>query len=71
MTIGEAREMVEAELAQARTRFPEMHSPHEGLAIVEEEFIELRRAVFWGKGDKVVEAKQLAAMAMRFLVDCC
>jgi hypothetical protein len=53
-------------------------SAHEGLAVIEEEFLELRGAVFWlrkhqSDAEWLVqvekEAVQLAAMALRFLVD--
>jgi hypothetical protein len=77
-------EEVFKELERARTRFAPMHSAHEGIAVVEEEFLELREQVFGIKWDKVadeydefttdkmrVEAVQLAAMAVRFLVDVC
>lgn len=67
-----------SELRAATSRFGPMKSPHEGIAIIEEEFLELRSAVFWP--DKAItrsqqrrrqreEAIQLAAMAIRFLVD--
>lgn len=75
------------ELALAQAAFPPMRSKHEGLAIVEEEFLELRREVFWGgrpwwdprgwfrrstrDARCRTEATHLAAMALRFLIDCC
>jgi hypothetical protein len=48
-----------------------MRSGHEGLAVIEEEFLELRLEVFWGKDPAKLreEAVQLAAMALRFLCD--
>lgn len=60
-------------------RATEMHGPlasgHEAVAVIEEEFLEFRSAVFWGvdqKGepsDPRAEAVQLAAMAIRYLID--
>ena len=76
---------VVAELAKARAKFGAMTSAHEGIAIIEEEFIELRNEVFWGPTDGSdapghvarrvammrAEAVQLAAMALRFIEDVC
>ena len=72
MTRAEAFDAVGAELTQALGDFPPFHSGHEGLAVIEEEFLELRDEVFWGKSDeaKKTEAKQLAAMAVRYLMEC-
>ena len=63
----------------ASKKFTPFNSAHEGLAVIEEEFIELRGEVFWGRkncqyADEWVErmekeAIQVAAMALRFLVD--
>jgi hypothetical protein len=76
------------ECDKSRYSNPEFHSAHEGLAVIEEEFLELRGEVFWGR--KPVsgpahlveemaldgwlermdgEAIQLAAMAIRFIVE--
>lgn len=61
------------EYVDATSKFGKFVSPHEGLAIIEEEFLEFREAVFWPHkehtGDARVEAVQLAAMALRFLMD--
>ena len=63
------------ELESATEKFGPFASAHEGLAVIEEEFLEFRSAVFWGvdqKGrpsDPYNEAVQLAAMALRFMVD--
>ena len=63
-------ELVLNELTRAEVKFPSMHSPHEGLAIIEEEFLEFRQEVFWGTRERQrEECIQLAAMAIRFLCD--
>lgn len=71
--IRTAMGLIEAELRRATAKFGVFASSHEGLAIIEEEFLELREAIFWPhKGadrDPGVEAVQLGAMAARFLVD--
>lgn len=76
-------EEIGAELVRARSRFGPMRSAHEGIAVIEEEFLELREAIFKKKWDATdatgayakelahirVEAIQLAAMATRFVFD--
>ena len=61
------------EYVSATAEFGKFASSHEGLAIIEEEFLEFREAVFWPHkehtGDARVEVIQLAAMALRFLMD--
>ena len=61
------------EYISATDKFDKFVSPHEGLAIIEEEFLELREAIFWPHkkhtGNAREEATQLAAMALRFLMD--
>lgn len=60
------------ELRRATEKFPKFNSPHEGIAVLREEYLELEREVFWGKQDLIkMEAIQVAAMALRFLRDCC
>ncbi len=76
--------LVVEEAQRAQQKFPPFASKHEGLAIIEEEFLELREEVFWGerrfprsdldydvkhRAAMKEEAVQLAAMALRFLVD--
>lgn len=62
---------VRKELDKATDRFGAFASSHEGIAVIEEEFLELRSEVFWGKRAEPMlqEAVQLAAMAIRFIVD--
>lgn len=62
------------ELERAERAHKPMHSPHEGLAVIREEYQELEREVFrrQEKHDKKAmraEAVQLAAMAIRFVRD--
>lgn len=66
------------EWQNARQKFGPFHSTHEGFAVLHEEFDELKAEV-WKNGDKHPdrdanmrkEAIQVAAMALRFLTDCC
>jgi hypothetical protein len=60
---------VAQELQRATEKFGPMASGHEAVAVIEEEFLEFREAVFWGRGDPRAEAIQLAAMALRYLRD--
>lgn len=73
-------EEIDKEFEEASKRWPMMHSPHEGCAIVQEEVEELWAAVknnhLYSREDKLQylekirkEAKQVATMAIRFLVD--
>jgi hypothetical protein len=58
------------ELKRAMAKFGPMASGHEGIAVIREEYLELEREVFWGTREAArEEAIQLAAMALRFLVD--
>lgn len=58
------------ELGRATVKLGPMASGHEAVAVIEEEFMEFRQAVFWGtKAEARAEAVQLAAMAIRYLVD--
>lgn len=68
---------VETELARARSLFKPIHSPHEALGVIEEEFIEFRDEVFafnLGKNrdtrpEMKKELVQLATMALRAILD--
>lgn len=73
-----ALDIVRAELERATSKFGSFASAHEGFAVIEEEFLELRDVVFWPHKDdsgrptielREEEARQLAAMAARFLMD--
>ena len=58
------------EYAEASAKFAPFASAHEGIAVIEEEFLELREEVFHGTADgRFKEAVQLGAMALRFLID--
>ena len=62
------------EYTSASKAYPPMYSPHEGFAIILEEVVELMREVFKKQTEHDVdamrkEAKQIAAMAIRFMVD--
>lgn len=65
--------MVLHELHEAMERFPKFASPHEGIAVIREEYLELEKEVFENRGLLIsarIEAMQLAAMAVRYIVDC-
>jgi hypothetical protein len=70
---------VSDELASARERFPvPFHTPHEGWAVIREELDELWEEVKDNKrpdAERVPlmrkEAMQVAAMAIRFMLDVC
>jgi hypothetical protein len=65
-----------AELAKALRKYPKMHGPHEGYAVILEELDELKLEI-WKKPKKRSlqkmrkEAVQIAAMALRFMLDVC
>ncbi len=63
---------IKEEYIRAALRFPPFNSTHEGIAVIEEEFEELKKEVFWGRNPdkRKYEATQLGAMALRFLIDC-
>ena len=74
MEIKLATQLILSEHNRAISKFPKFYSPHEGLAIIEEEFEELKAEVFKQHDVRTVEnmrkeAKQIAAMALRFMVD--
>ena len=73
--IDAALKEVREELLSAMEHFPPFRSAHEGVAIIEEEFIEFRDAAYWphkaSTGYEETEVTQLAAMCVRYLVDVC
>lgn len=71
-TIGEILD----EIYRARGMFPQMNSAHEGIAIIEEEFLELREHVYMKQKNRFLpdmrkEAIELAAMAVCFACEVC
>ena len=64
---------VELELYSATAKFPKFHSTHEGYAVIKEEVDELWDAIKHNQGTYELksEAIQVAAMAIRFLIDIC
>lgn len=70
--LQEIAELVVAELARARARYAPMASAHEGWAVIYEEVDELWDEVKLRNPSPLRlgrEAVQVAAMAMRFLID--
>lgn len=72
MLIDHAINLAALELIEARRKFSTFHSAHEGFAILKEEVDELWTEVKHGtKERQKEEAIQVAAMALRFLIECC
>ncbi len=74
MTPNEAIDAIHKEYESATSLFPKFHSAHEGLAVLWEEFRELKIEVFMHQSRRDPEkmrdeAIQVGAMAMRFLTD--
>ena len=66
--------LIESEYRRARDKFPSFNSAHEGLAVLWEEFEELKAEVFVKNSSTVKmrnEAIQVGAMALAFIVECC
>lgn len=64
--------LIDGELERATARFDRFHSPHEGWAVIREELDELWSHVRadTGRGrDAMVEAVQIATMALRYVYD--
>lgn len=65
------------EVSRARSMFPAIHSPHEGLAVIREEYLEFEDEVWqhnlFKKRDHRPQMRteliQLAAMALRTILD--
>jgi hypothetical protein len=68
-------QLVAEEYITACHYFPPFRSAHEGVAIIDEEWQEFKAAAYWPHkeetGDEVDEARQLAAMAVRYMMDVC
>ena len=72
MNLQEAQQSTLEEYTKASNSHKPFTSKHEGFAILLEEVDELWHEVKHGGKKKMKEeAIQVAAMAMRFLVDCC
>lgn len=72
LELAEVASEVLLELDAALETFAPMHSPHEGIAVIHEEFRELREHVYGNtgrSGEARAEACQLAAMAMRYMLE--
>lgn len=69
--VGAVIGQVVVELGEASEWFPPLRTPHEAIAVIREEYLELEAAVFKKhlQGSIHTEAVQLAAMAIRMLVD--
>lgn len=72
--LEEICDQVMAEVARAMQTYPPMNSPHEGHSVLLEEMKELEVWVFRKPGardpeEMRKEAIQLAAMAVRFIID--
>jgi len=76
MPVEDAMALIYAEYLRASAKYPGFNSLHEGIAVMEEEFIELRTEVFASHSLRShermrKEAVQVGAMALRFLIDLC
>lgn len=73
MKESKAFQIVKRELRLARAKFPAFNSGHEGHSVILEEFEELWDEVKANSSKEVqaLEVKQVAAMAIRFLIDLC
>jgi hypothetical protein len=71
----EALELVKREYDRAVDMHPKFNSPHEGLAVITDQFRDLESQVFMpysqrDPAEMQKEAIQVAAMAIRFIIDC-
>ncbi len=70
-----AVQLVLTELLRAQRKHAPIHSSHEAVGVIDEEFVEFKTEVYAAQFDgdrleeKAREATELAAMAVRFLVD--
>ena len=72
-TWEDLRNDIEAEYTNAIHSFPSFNSYHEGFAVIKEELDELWDEIKGEqrKNELLKEAKQVGAMAIRFIIDCC
>ncbi len=76
MNASEALDNIAAEYIRASNNFPKFNNAHEGYAVLLEEVDELWEAIKMNQKEEgrtiriTDEAIQVAAMAMRILVDC-
>lgn len=61
--------IIDDELFEAINKFPPFASPHEGYAIIKEEVDELWDDIKANKGKETEEIIQVAAMAVRYILD--
>ena len=73
MESTKATRAVQCELVRAQKKFSSFHSYHEGYAVLQEEVEELWDEIKGGQDPERLrdEATQVAAMALRFLLDLC
>lgn len=69
-------EMIGAEVERASEKFSPFNSAHEGYAVILEEMDELKAHVWANQKSRDLyemkkEARQVAAMALRFILDVC
>lgn len=70
LTLQQVLELVGQELQEAQTKFPPFNSAHEGYAVILEELDELWTVVKANhRRSAIDEAVQVAAMAVRFVLD--
>lgn len=66
--------LIRAELFKSMTKHAPMHSPHEGMSVIREEEEELWQHVMADTGRTTKarkEARQVAAMGLRYVLDLC
>lgn len=77
----DVEKLVEKELASAKARFPRFHSPHEGWAVLREEYDKLEEEVhqldgeincyLWGSVKRNTAADNVEAIRMRAIAAAC
>lgn len=73
--LSRVQKLVKDEYDKAVLLNKKFNSPHEGLAVIEDQFEDLKKEVFKTyltreRGKMQSQAVQVAAMAIRFIVDC-